>query len=243
MIKKIFKQHNKLKHLYLFALLQLPTFAASQTSQEMNNQSWHLGLQVFNHVLRSEESSNLLGSGAKIQLGYSCFMDQWMTGLSLDFISGPFTPPEGDDIRVDSSGTGATAYFAYNLSSGLLREEKLKFGLIGQLNYSDLVGRSIGQNINISEDEEVLNSWVMRVNNFTFSPGIFISWFKQPRPLGTKPELLMTRLEGGMVYISYSIPIRSTYKVEEDYTNSSNSSSGPLKGHSWLVGITSYLGS
>ncbi|WP_143478187.1 hypothetical protein [Pseudobacteriovorax antillogorgiicola] len=210
---------------------------------EYRHSAWSIGLTFKNHILRSPQENNFLGTAAAIQLGRTYVYHRWIAGLSLDVLTGPYESPERQNIVVDFTGTGASGYIGYGLSGEpTLQSGTLDYGLILNLGYGDMIGRSVSQRVRTSEDDEPVNNWVMRINDFSIAPAIFVSWLKPARPEGNSPELLVTRIEGVFVHFGALFPIQTKYKLQYDQGESTFNDNGDLKGHTWFLAITALIG-
>ena len=140
--------------LQLFCLIFLMLSSPANGVSEVKNSVWNLGLNARSHVLRSDEGNNLLGNAASAQIGRGYLTESWAFGVSLDVITGPYESPEGKNLVVDFSGTGFTAFAAYGLFGNSFRTDNFHVGFMAKLEYADIIGRSVGQQVVNSSDVE-----------------------------------------------------------------------------------------
>lgn len=230
--------------IFKWCLYSLTIFLALLSSNYAYSRGtiWTLDLGAQRHSLAATDNVEFLGSAGVIKVGRFFSSGRWASGVSLDLLTGPYEGPESQNIIVDFTGTGLSAYVNFFFKKEISTERSSNYGLGVQFNYADIIGRSTGQKtISASEEGEVRN-WIMRVNNFSVTPTLTYILLEPSRKEGNKPELLMTRLEGLKIYIGASFPIQTKYKLQYEQDNLLTTKRGGLFGHSWIVGVSTLFG-
>jgi hypothetical protein len=202
---------------------------------------WSIGFQAGQLALKSGDGNHLLGLSTAVQLGRGWIGRNWYGSLSLDIISGPYQSPKQQDLVVDFSGTGASAWFAYSAANRSLRTYEGNYGFLLGVTYQDVVGRSVGRRVSQVGGVSVDN-WVMRVNNFSLYPAIFFCWLNEARPEGNTPELLKTRIEGYFLTIGIATPLQATYSLSYEQNEKPIKTRGVLKGYTIQIALSTLLG-
>lgn len=219
-------------------------------SEDIKRSVWSVGLTGNRHTWKAGDGNEILGNSAAVALGGGYIEEEWYVNLSLDIILGPYEPTRNRQLNVDYQGTGLTIWWGYSAQTLDLRSAEGGYGFALGLGYADTVGRSFGKNrreskdANDPENAELIESYVMRVTNFSLLPAIFFSWLSPGRKHGNAPELLMTRVEGYVLTLGMAMPLLATYKAEYSTKagGENTSESGRLRGYQMLVSLTAMLG-
>lgn len=213
---------------------------------ETKNSAWVFGLNGVQYNLRANNGSNLIGTSAAVRLGYSYLGHTWWTMGSVDILSGPYKSAQALKPKLDFTGTGFSWALGWAPWVDTLRDEKIHVGVQLGLNYADIIGRSTEE----GPEDALGNStdhMTMRVTNFQAVPSLFMSWFAKPRFKGNRPDQLITRIEGYVVAFGIAQPFIASYQLNYEVIDAQNSTTlrsenGNLKGKTYLLTLTSYLG-
>lgn len=216
-----------------------------------------VGVSGWRHSLKGDDNE-LIGSAGDLQLGTGYIDENWYASLSLDILLGPYEPIRSNQLNIDFTGTGFTAWAGFSAQTLNLRSPEGGYGFALGLSYLDIVGRSIGKNRrNRPEDNglDQIDKYIMRVNSLALMPALFFSWLAQPRPRGNTPELLATRLDGYFLTIGGALPLSSHYNVRFQTRPQApdsqlplrtqaktESQKGSLAGYSIVISFTAMLG-
>lgn len=215
--------------------------ASEEPPFEINRSIWSIGLGGYQNNLKSGDGNHVLGVSSVVQLGRGYIGDTWFATGAVEFISGPFQSPEQQNLVVDFSGTGFSTWIGFSAENQNLRTEAGNYGFLLGLNYSDIIGRSVGDRVT-NEGGTTTSNWVMRVNNFTIFPSIFFTWLKPPREKGNSPELLLTRIEGYLLKIGIAAPLQIRYKVKYDENERKIVRKGELEGYTVMITFSTLFG-
>lgn len=183
---------------------------------------WVIGVTALRHHLQAGDDNEFAGKAGQVSIGGGYVSRYWFSTLSLDIVLGPYEPNSATTLDVDWSGTGASWWVAYSAQNLDVRSPEGSYGFALGFNYADMVGRSIGRNRREPRDPTdqqsvgLIDNYQMRINSFAVMPAIYFSWFEAARPLGNKPELLATRLEGTTLAIGVSAPVASSWSARYD---------------------------
>ncbi len=196
------------------------------------------------------------GRGTVLQFGGGYLGVNSYHLASLDIYAGPYEPVRNNRASLDFGGTGVTYQYGYALRAGGMRRTGGNIGLLASVAYFDVVGRSIGQNLEQREvtqtgDQgvDVLTStrdYVVKVTSIVTIPAIFYADFVAARPRGNTPELLATRLEGYIVALGLALPAFGTHntsyvrRYEDDRLEKVRERSR-LKGMTLMLTVTGML--
>ena len=248
MIKRTwYKQQNSpMKHAPCFlAKIVLSLLFVShcfQAEAQQRNSAWTIGLSSSRHDLTHGDLKIYHGSASSIKIGKSYMGKHWLAGFSLDILAGPHNSPGNQSVDIDFTGTGMSSLFGYQVIGDRLRAGQTSYGFILSFLYSDMVGRSVGHQIESSNNPNPINNWVMRVNNFSAGPSLFLSWLKPPREVGDSPELLKTRLEGVIIQCGFYAPTLARYKLKFTDKTGQQNVRGDLYGKTYFLSMTVLFG-
>lgn len=222
---------------------EAPSSSLSTTQAASQDTVWTIGLQGSQLALKSGDGNHLLGFSTAVQLGRGWIGTNWYANVSLDIISGPYQSPKQQDLVVDFSGTGGSAFIAYSAENQSLRTFQGNYGFLLGVTYQDVVGRSVGRRV--SEVQGVaVDNWVMRVNNFSLFPAVFFTWLQSSAREAKRndPQSLMTRIEGYFLTIGISTPMRATYSLHYNEDDIPMRSRGDLRGYTLVISVSTLLG-
>jgi hypothetical protein len=213
------------------------------------------GFKIMKHTLKAGDGNELIGNSNAIQMGYGRIYDKYYHLTSIDFMVGPHEPSADRQLTVDYNGTGITTWWGYSAENKSFQMVDDSYGFAIGLSYYDVVGRSIGKNLkqtdtSADDDKTLIDSYEMRVTNFSLLPGIFFCWLTPPREKGNTPELLKTRIEGYFLTMGFSTPLLSKYSAKKRYryddsstsTESSETMQGQMIGYGVLISLTALFG-
>lgn len=218
---------------------------AQQKALGTKNNVWSFGVAGVDHELAEGDGSNLTGGSVMVQLGRGYIGSNWFGQASVDIIAGPYQTPQRSKPKLDHSGTGFSTLWGYSFHETGIRREGGAFGMSLGASYADIVGRNTDV---FTSSDEIIDQFVMRVSNFSMTPGLFYAWLQKARPDGNKPEYLVTRIEGYILNLGIQIPILATQTTKyQSFTldrsqETGESQSGRMKGYSILLNLTALLG-
>ena len=241
--------------------LKLPAGSGNATRIEppVRNNVWTVSVSGFRHNLKSADDNEIIGRAGSVSLGMGYIAKSWVTSGTLDFIMGPYEPSRSNEVDVDFSGTGATAWWGYSAQTLDLRSVDGGYGFALGISYSDTIGRAVGrnrqspQNPYAAENEGRIDDYFIQVNSVSVIPALFFTWLAPARSRGNAPDLLTTRLEGWFLTIGAGMPIDASYKAKyskrakpdpESFSTGSErvKEKGKLTGYSILISLSGLLG-
>jgi hypothetical protein len=221
---------------------------AQQISPKKTRRSiWGFGLSGQKLTLKSGDEYEVLGNQVSIQIGTGYFAKSWYFLGSLDFTLGPYEPIQNQQIDADFVGTGATLWTGFSAQTLDLRSSAGGYGFALGLNYGDIMGRSTGRNRRddgkrqadgkpTEDNLGLIDSYSIRITNFSIIPALFFSWLDEARPLGNSKDLLSTRIEGYILTFGLAVPMDTTYSAKAILTDKSvKNGTGHLRGYTLLV--------
>ncbi len=221
---------------------------AQQISKQKTQRSiWGFGLSGQKLTLKSGDEYEVLGNQVSIQIGSGYFAKSWYFLGSLDFTLGPYEPIQSQQIDADFVGTGATLWTGFSAQTLDLRSSAGGYGFALGLNYGDIMGRSAGRNRRddgkrqpdgkpTEDNLDLIDSYSIRVTNFSIIPALFFSWLDEARPMGNSKDLLTTRIEGYILTFGLAVPMDTTYSAKAILTDKSvKNGTGHLRGYTLLV--------
>jgi hypothetical protein len=209
------------------------------------NSVFSVGVAGLRHSLKSGGETEVIGNAAAVQLGTGYISESWYVTGSLDILLGPYEPANNSELDIDYFGTGATIWTGFSAQTLNLRSAEGGYGFALGLSYADSVGRLVGQNRKREgeADGDVIDEYVIRVNNLSLLPGIFFSWLQPARPRGNTPDLLATRLEGYFLTIGMAMPLLTSFSAKSETRNGEpDNKHGQLRGYSIMLALSSMLG-
>ncbi len=239
--------------LFLLIGLAHPNAVAEEVSTTDNktmirSRVWSFSLTGKRHSWKSNQNNELLGNVAEVQIANGYLDRSWYVMASIDIILGPYAPSRGRQANLDYYGTGFTAWWGFSTQVGDLRSKDDGYGFALGLNYADIVGRnnSVGEK-QLGNRTEKITSYQTRVASISLMPAIFFCWLNEGRPVGNKPELLSTRIEGYILLAGLALPIDARYQSRYEYTDSGGNhftgrEKGRFKGYSVFVSLQTLLG-
>lgn len=215
---------------------------------------WSIGVAGERHSLKAGDGNELLGNAAEVQLGSGYLSQSWYLLGTLDILLGPYEPTRDRQLNVDYVGTGLTIWTGFSAQTMDLRSSEGGYGFALGLSYADMVGRAVGRNRKdsgerqadgqpLEEDKGLIDTYAMRITNFSLLPAIFFSWLDPARPQGNSPELLATRVEGYLLTLGVAMPLQVSYQAKyETFDGESHTETGQLRGYSIMASLTALLG-
>ena len=239
-------------------------------SEKWINHFWSVGLTGERFTFKAGDGYELLGNSGGLAVGYGYIKGRWFLMGEGEMLVGPFDPSYRRILNVDYQGTAIQAWWGYSAEELDLRHPDGGYGFIFGFNYKDIVGKSVDQQDHpvtpktAGDMRESFNHSV-RATSFSITPGIFFCWMQSPREKTSKS--LVTRIEGYILTLTYSMPIFSRYQAKysswefKDKTNNSLDhlddqapvqadeiersrfkKGGKLKGHSIAITFQALLG-
>lgn len=157
---------------------------------------------LFELAGHSPMADSLLGTSAGIHVGMGSFFSQGFYELGLDVLSGPYQSPGGDGLGTDYNGTGIGGQVGWHIGPGRFRHRRFSAGLLLGAEYSDVTGTRFSR-----DSEGNIGRENLRVIRYLAVPGLYLAYWRKPRPEGNAVELLDTRIEGAVLSISLSVPV------------------------------------
>ena len=216
-----------------------------RTSDDKRISAWNIGINGYQHALRSGDGNNFVGASSAVELGYTHIGHSWLGMLNLNVISGPYLSPQQQDTRLDYSGTGVTILYAASAENADIRSYNGNYGFGIGLHYLDIIGRVVGDRFDPTGRTDKL---VMRFTNFAVMPTIFFNWLHPSvRKVSNHPDDLNTRVEGYHLNIGFLVPLIANYTLRYEELNSNGDSipvkeKGDLFGFSVVITFTAMLG-
>jgi hypothetical protein len=231
--------NNKGLPLLALALAWL-SYSARAEETERSGLTWTFGARPNYYLFRAEDIARLQGPSLTIDLGSGHISEHWMAWGTVSFTMGPYQPVSPKSVALDFTGTGLSANYAYFPFAGGLRKPNGAWGANLSLIFVDIIGRSIGTthpvqrtvvyDANDDESPEMtslaIRNYVMQVRDLTAAVGIVYSQFQPARGNGSRPELVMTRIEGIATSLNLGVPIYSQFLT----TYEESRDDGPFQG-------------
>lgn len=186
-------------------------------SDQWSNHFWSVGLTGERFTFKAGDGYELLGNSGGLAIGYGYIKGRWFLMGEGEMFVGPFDPSYRRILNVDYQGTAIQTWWGYSAEELDLRHPDGGYGFIFGFNYKDIVGKSVDQQDHpiapgtAKEMRESFNHSV-RATSFSITPGIFFCWMQSPRVKTSKS--LVTRIEGYLLTLSYSMPIFSRYQAK-----------------------------
>jgi len=259
--------HFELK-LILLSLLTVFIFTASRAQAEkLDYESllasrpardviWSFDSSLVQYFATLPDGSKLKGSAGSFTAGYGKTRgNSWFTAR-FHILAGPWDAVRDGAFDSDFSGTMLDVDYGTSFPGMSLRSGSVPILAIAA-GYLDLNGRNIGGNRkargNSNEPHNYYVDQDFRVSTgaLVVTPTVGWSWVKSPRPTGSEPELLLTRLESAAIRIGIMIPVYSRARVDTHRRNEGQSlsieptklsSKGQLKGYAAIVTASLWLG-
>jgi hypothetical protein len=236
------------------------TFATPQNEHAISQDrsTWNFSLRPSYMEFTADDNDQMHGTNLSIDLGYGRLKNQWVSQLAISFIAGPFEPKTDTERKVDFTGTGLNVHTAYLFEPLGLTHDSTRLGLQLGLLYRNVIGRSVSTSepyvetvFDSLEDNEsstiAITDYVWQVNDISLAMGIVFCKLKIARPVGTAPELQLTRVEGLIGSINISQPLNGYYRTSfkrsvNDSPEETFSNKGASKGFSIYLQILAMLG-
>lgn len=215
-----------------------------------------IGLSGARHTMKGGDGHAYSGNSFGISVGGAYVGEQYYLLGTYDTHMGPYEPIRDQQVIVDYTGTGFTAMAGANAQDTSLRTPDGSYGFALGVTYLDTIGRSAGRSKKdpadfdpvIKASDDLIRDYKIRVTTLAIVPSLFFSWIEPARPKGNTPELLMTRVEGTLLSLGFSMPFLSTYhatyerKAKGSTESEDRSDRGRLKGYSILLQYWAFLG-
>ncbi|MCB9228866.1 MAG: hypothetical protein H6618_04575 [Deltaproteobacteria bacterium] len=253
------------------ALVSAPA-PLSSVEEAWKNTFWSTGLTGERFTFKAGNGYELLGNSGGVAVGYGYIQGRWFLSGEGEILVGPFDPSYRRILNVDYQGTALQLWWGYSAEELDLRHPDGGYGFIFGLNYKDMVGRSVDRRKDPragpstwAEMQENFNHSI-RTTSLSLTPGIFFCWMQDPRP--DNRSSLMTRIEGYILSVTYSMPLYARYIFRydswefkdphmqdeairqgdgfqvhpDDIESQRRKISGTLKGHSIMIRLQALLG-
>jgi hypothetical protein len=236
------------------------TFATSQDELTLaqDRSTWNFSLRPSYMKFDADENDQMHGTNISIDIGYGRLKKQWVSQVAISFIAGPFEPTTDSERKVDFTGTGLNIHTAYLFRTLGSTYDSPRLGLQLGLLYRNVIGRSVSTSepyvetvFDSLEDDAsstiAINDYVWQVNDISLGMGIVFCRLKIPRPVGTTPELQLTRVEGLIGSVNISQPLTGYYRTSfrrsvNDGPEETFSHKGTSKGFTVYLQILAMLG-
>jgi hypothetical protein len=174
-----------------------------------------VGLARVDYRNRFGEGLGFNGApGTLVQIGYGRIEESSYWDGYMEIVSGPYSAKQGVGVKMDVYGTGLSAVYGHTLFRNSMRNALGAYGVALGLGYGDFVGRSVSSTFKKeSGSSERVDELVLRVTSYHVAPSLFYAKLVPARPVGNKPELLATRIEGYVLNLGVLFPLRSEYEV------------------------------
>lgn len=214
-----------------------------------NNRFWSFGIGLEQQSYGSDQFP-IRGLSQVTSLGYGKIDDLyfWKTGAFLS--SGPMDQVFYEKLIIDASSKGLMFQYGPSLFSKEMRGG-IASGPLAGLRLTDFTSKTIGSRLEITDSKRRNLSLAAQYTSLNLELGVFFCQAKPSRPIGNRPDLLITRIEAWNIQISTIFPLMSKFAGELETTDDpaffktnrsliNNKSS--LKGFSVLMNFDTWLG-
>lgn len=203
--------------------------------------AWILGGDVRQLSIKPDNSLYDVDALAPdINGGYAWIQDRsWFLGR-VHLALGPTSQRFPDSPPLDFSGYGISLMAGTTLSSSKLRQKGGDYGAEIGFESFELVGRSFRRQV--LGDGSQTNAWVLKVRWIGITGGVFATFLKPSRPAGSRPEWLMTRIEGYRLGLGLVAPLENSWDLRYERNSASEGDRGTWKGLLALFSLSVLLG-
>jgi len=245
------------KRMIASSMLLIGLTAASASASET---AWTFGMRSNSFFLRDTDNNSLSGKGAAISIGGGNLRSDWFSYFNVNFLLGPYQQATSKSISRDYQGTGVGAWAGYEIAGKGLRSQYGSLAITAGLVYSDFIGRSVGLSeletevvkqyddaaVPVTTSERIRN-YVIHITELSAAAGVSLCGLKSPRERGNAPQQLSTRIEGYLLFLGVSAPLRASYvtrytKEYDDGDTDRIREDGRLRGYTLLAELTTLLG-
>jgi hypothetical protein len=202
--------------------------------------AWSLGFDLRQlNVTPSNRAYKQRGIAPDINVGYVHIAEDWWASAIGHLPFGPTSQHYPDSPPIDFEGYGFSAVYGRPFS-GNLRKASGDLGAEIGLEVFELVGRSFRRQV--LPDKSVSDAWVMKTRWTALTPALTMTFLKPARPQGSRPEWLMTRIEGYRFSLGAVIPVQNSWDLRFEKNSVGQGDRGKWKGVFGLLAISTWLG-
>ena len=202
--------------------------------------AWSIGFDVRQlNVTPSDRRYKQRSSAPDVNVGYVYIDDSWWVTARGHLPFGPTSQRYPDSPPIDFEGYGFSTTYGRSLS-GHLRDPSGDYGAEIGLEVFELVGRSFRRQV--LTDKSVSNAWVMKTRWTALTPALTATFLKPSRPQGSRPEWLMTRIEGYRISAGVVIPVQNSWDLRWEHDGVGQGNRGSWTGMMSVISLTAWLG-
>lgn len=219
--------------------------AAPAATKESENLPPRRGAFVFSSDVRKldvqvdDSRYNIDSFAPDVSGGYAWIQDRYYIMGRAHLALGPTSQKFPDSPPLDFSGYGFSLLAGTSLN-GKLRKSGGDYGVELGLESFELVGRSFRSQV--LSDGSTTDAWVLKIRWIGVSGGIFATFLKPSRPAGSRPEWLVTRMEGFRVGLGLVAPLKNSWDLRFERNGAGEGDRGEWKGLLGLLSVSILLG-
>lgn len=214
---------------------------AKEAKLPARNSNWSIGLDGRQlNVTPGDRRYKQREIAPDINVGFVWIEDSWWSMLRGHLPFGPTSQRYPDSPTLDTEGYGISATFGRTLSSGSLRQSGGDYGVELGIESFELAARSFRRQVLV--DGSVTDAWVVKTRWTALTPAIFATFLKPARPQGTKPEWLMTRIEGYRVSLGVVVPVQRSWDLRYERGGTPVGDRGSWTGVHGILSLNTWLG-
>lgn len=202
--------------------------------------AWSMGFDLRQmNVTPDDRRYKQRAIAADINVGYVHIDETWWAMARGHLPFGPTSQRFPDSPPLDFEGYGFSTTYGRSFS-GRLRKPSGDYGAEVGFEVFELVGRSFRRQV--LADQSVSNAWVMKTRWTAITPALTASFLKPARPQGSRPEWLMTRIEGYRLSLGMVIPVQTSWDLRWEHDSISQGDRGKWKGVFGVASLSTWLG-
>jgi hypothetical protein len=202
--------------------------------------AWSIGFDVRQlNITPNDRRYKQRSPAPDINVGYVHIDKNWWAMARGHLPFGPTSEKYPESPPVDYEGFGFSATYGRPLISGL-RKGSGDYGAEIGVEIFELVGRSFRRQV--LPDNSVSEAWVMKTSWTAITPALTATFLKPSRPKGTRPEWLMTRIEGYRISLGAVIPVQTSWDLRWEKNSVGQGDRGTWKGVFGVASVSAWLG-
>lgn len=202
--------------------------------------AWSIGFDARQlNVTPNDRRYKQRSTAPDINVGYVHIDESWWVMARGHLPFGPTSQRYPDSPPLDFEGYGISTTYGHSFS-GHLRDPSGDYGAEIGLEVFELVGRSFRRQV--LPDNSVSNAWVMKTRWTALTPALTATFLKPSRPQGSRPEWLMTRIEGYRLSAGIVIPVQNSWDLRWEHNGVGQGDRGNWKGFFGVASLTAWLG-
>ncbi|RZI57118.1 MAG: hypothetical protein EOP14_05275 [Pseudomonas sp.] len=202
--------------------------------------AWSIGFDVRQlNITPNDRRYKQRSPAPDINVGYVHIDKNWWAMARGHLPFGPTSEKYPESPPVDYEGFGFSATYGRPLTSGL-RKSSGDYGAEIGVEIFELVGRSFRRQV--LPDNSISEAWVMKTSWTAITPALTATFLKPSRPEGTRPEWLMTRIEGYRISLGAVIPVQTSWDLRWEKNGVGQGDRGTWKGIFGVASVSAWLG-